>query len=144
MAEERLTGSHLIKNYQFAIYVNSQKITFSKVSGLGQEIETETITEGGINSYAHILQTGKKQSQTITFERGNSTLSDPLKQMQPGILLKKGALIIVLNPSTGKAIQKYYVEQAVVTKWQLQPLDAMSGQILIDTFEIAHNGVTRV
>lgn len=128
----------LIENYRFRVWIDNHKVSFSKVSGLSMSVETEMISEGGYNEYAHIVEAPAKSSKILRLERGVYTDNNSiLRKLRPGMYLKQGVVIAVIG-GNGKTVIKYAAENAFVTKWEIADLDAQNGQMLIDTFEIAY------
>lgn len=128
----------LILNYRFKVLINNKVVSFAKVSGLNMDIETEVLAEGGHNGSGYIIAAPAKASKTLRLQRGVLTNDNSvLKKMQPGIYLNQGIVIMMLDMK-GQTQIKYVAERALVTKWEVSELDAQSGQVLIDTFEVAY------
>lgn len=129
----------LLRNYRFRVSIDGKEAAFSKISGLSMDIDTEMIAEGGYNYGSYIAMIPMKNAKTMRMQKGvcNDQL---LIKLCPGIILTKGIVVMVLD-GNGEIVIKYATEQALVTKWELSELDATSGQILIDTFEVAYTGL---
>lgn len=128
----------LMLNYRFKVLIDNQVASFSKVSGLTMDVETEMIAEGGHNGSGYIVEVPAKASKTLRLEGGIYTNSNSLlERLRPGMYLKQGLVIMVLG-AYGTIQTKYSVERAYVTKWEVSELNAENGQVLIHTFEIAY------
>lgn len=138
MKRSDYTDRELINNYRFQVIIGKDQISFSKVEGISEVLEFDKIEEGGVNDYVHIIPTNRKQEQTLRFEKGIEADEEILMKMKPGMYLEEGFIIIVNDLA-----QAYSVESAIVTKWEVSSLDAMNGQVLIETFEVAHSGILR-
>ncbi|MCI9050464.1 MAG: phage tail protein [Lachnospiraceae bacterium] len=133
----------LVMNNRFLVYINMNKLSFAKVSGIGAEMAKEIYAEGGENHAPHVLTTPKEQLRTLRFERGlqlNSKISD---KMKPGMFIPY--IEIIVKDSKGKRpLYEYCVVGAYVTKWEVSTLDAAEGNVMIETFEVEHIGIEKV
>lgn len=128
----------LMLNYRFKVLIDNQVASFSKISGLTMDVETEMIAEGGHNASGYIVEVPAKASKTLRLEGGIYKNSNSLlERLRPGMRLKQGLVIMVLG-AYGNVQIKYSAERAYVTKWEVSELNAESGQVLIHTFEIAY------
>lgn len=130
---------NLILNYRFKVLIDNQVASFSKVSGLHMDVETEIISEGGHNGSGYIVEVPAKASKTLRMEGGiyKNSNNSLLEKLRPGMYLRQGVVIMVLGIA-GVIQAKYWTERAYVTKWEVSELNAESGQVLIHTFEIAY------
>lgn len=128
----------LMLNYRFKVLIDNQVASFSKVTGLHMDVETEMILEGGHNGFAYLVEVPTKGVRTLRLEGGIYENSNSLLQkLRPGMYLRQGIVIMVLGNS-GIIQTKYSAERAYVTKWEVSELNAESGQVLIHTLEIAY------
>ena len=132
------THKNLMLNYRFKVLIDNQVASFSKVSGLHMDVETEVISEGGHNGSGYIVEVPAKASRTLRLESGIYKNSNSLlEKLRPGMYLRQGVVIMVLG-KFGMIQTKYSAERAYVTKWEVSELNAENGQVLIHTFEIAY------
>lgn len=129
----------LLMNYRFRVLLDNQVVSFSKVSGLQAEVETELLSEGGWNGFGHIMETPVKHPKTLRMEGGISQSGNhkTLLKLRPGMYLQQGIVVMVLGAS-GDIQAQYCAEQAMVTKWELAELNAESGSVLVNVFEAAY------
>ncbi|MEG1458963.1 MAG: phage tail protein [Acetivibrio sp.] len=135
--------NRLMNNYKFQVFIGHARLSFSKVEGLAETLEFDRIEEGGVNDYVHIRQTNRKQEQTLRFSKGVKSTDQLLKVMKPGMRIEGGLLIIIKNTNSIFGMQIYTVDEPIVTRWELGALDALNGEVLVETFEISHNGIRR-
>ncbi len=129
---------NLMLNYRFKVLIDNQVASFSKISGLTMDIETEVIAEGGHNASGYIVEVPAKAAKMLRLEGGIYKSSNSLlERLRPGMFLRRGIVIMVLGQQ-GVMQTKYSAEGAYVTKWEVSELNAESGQVLIHTFEIAY------
>lgn len=128
----------LVSNYRFKVLLDNNVVSFAKVSGLNMELETEMISEGGHNGSGYILAAPTKGTKTLQMQSGVlNKANSVMDKMKPGIYLNQGLVIMMLDMQ-GKTMIKYVAERALVTKWEVSEMDALNGQVLIHTFEIAY------
>lgn len=60
----------LVKNNHFWVFIGVLKISFTKISGLEQDIDKEYIVEGGVNDAGVQLIVPKKERRILRCERG--------------------------------------------------------------------------
>ncbi|MCM1157427.1 MAG: phage tail protein [Bacteroidales bacterium] len=125
----------LTVNYRFKVWIENQEVAFSQVSGLKMETKTKVISRGGMTQI-----TAEQSAKTKTLKlqrgvyRGGKSVLDKLR---PGMYLKQGILITVLGQD-GEIAVSYAIDNALVSRWEIAELDALSGRVLIDTFEIVY------
>lgn len=145
-----------LPGYNFIVYMGSLQMNFAKISGIDNEIEVETLVEGGVNDEVHILHKNRSQGGRLIFENGVGNLKRPLdalfKASLLGAYLRLPGTILVLSADKKKAADANAVAEKVVAKvygyngalpvkWSLQDLDAQTGQILIERIELIHQGI---
>ena len=138
-------------NVNFAFRVNFYLPTgqrsdagFQSVTGLDATIETETINEGGVNHYAHVVPVRKKygplvlkrglltqdQSVLIQYIKGcfdNETIT-PLK-----------TVLIELLDEGNNTLLHWSASNVWPLSWKVGELNAMQGEVLIETLELNYN-----
>lgn len=131
-------------NYRFRVLIEKHVVSFMKVSGLNRSVETEMVPEGGYSSMAHIMEIPAKSPKTLRLEGGIYKEKDALlNRLLPGMYLEQGVVVTVLGlDGTEEAV--YVAENTFVTKWELSELNAESGQVLVNSFEIAYTNIKRM
>jgi phage tail-like protein len=140
--------------------------TFSEVSGLNAEIETEEYREGGRNSGPHKFAKWGKYPNLV-FKRGvtfNTDLWDWYYQVLYGSKapLRKHGVILLTDRGSGISaasggptslglpvvdklpVAVWFFENGLPEKMQGPALNAKSNEIAIETLEIAHERLFRV
>lgn len=131
----------LVMNNRFVVYIGMHRLSFSRISGIEDSITRETYAEGGDNNWPHIMTIPKDQVHTLRLERGlqiNSRVSNTIK---PGMFIPW--VEIIVNDDKGKPLYEYFVLGVYVTKWDIGSLDASTGNVTIEVFEIEHTGIKR-
>lgn len=142
---------------------------FTKCSGLEAKRDQEKVVEGGVNNYVHVLP-GRVSFSNIKLERGLSLsrglwdwmmqgrynfkvrrINFSIVQGAPGhnlttaiagaAGLESDTFMTVAGQGFGK-VKHWDVVDAFPVKWQMSSLDASSGKTVIETLEIAHQGLS--
>jgi phage tail-like protein len=140
--------------------------TFSEVSGLNAEVETEEYREGGRNGGPHkFVKWGKYPN--LVFKRGvtpNTDLWDWYYQALYGIgpTPRKNGIVLLTDRGGGASalaggptplglpgldklpIAVWFFDNGLPEKLQGPALNAKSNEIAVETLEIAHEGLVRV
>lgn len=115
---------------------------FTSISGLGVEMEYETVRGGGYNNTVYHLPKGVVRSKLI-LKRGLAPYSSPLMQW----CLKTGSgymfsvpmtLIVQLLDKNPKKppVMVWMIYNALPAKWEIDELDAKKSDIVFETIEI--------
>lgn len=119
--------------------------TFASCKGLSFEVEVERVREGGQNGFLHVLP-GRITYGNVTFTRAVNAQSQNLAAwfasmngaVPRGI---KAEIEVMGGPGPdAKAIATWVLSDVVPVRWSGPDLDAGSGQVAVETFEIAHGG----
>ncbi|MEF8839212.1 MAG: phage tail protein [Haloarculaceae archaeon] len=132
-------------NFRFNVEFDSL-ITggFSRVRGLGVEIETEEYEEGGVNATTHVMPR-RFSYPNVTLERG---LTDEdgfwewIERAKHGEAKRQTVRIILLD-STGEEARSWQLIEAYPVKWDGPELTGDGGRVAVETIELAHEGLRR-
>jgi phage tail-like protein len=115
---------------------------FSQITGLSSQTDVLEYPEGGQNTFVHRLPTRIKQGN-ITLKRGvvgdkvlYEWYAKSVVQAQPV------TLVISLLDYNGEAIRVWSFDRAYPVKWTGGDLNASSTEILTESLEVAHGGMT--
>lgn len=112
---------------------------FQSVNGLGMEVQTETVNEGGENLFAHRLPT-RMSYNNLVLERGyimGSALTVELNVTFSNFKFYPANVLVMLMNEDGMPIGAWNCLQAYPVRWNVSALDAQSDSVLIDTIELA-------
>lgn len=114
---------------------------FSRVSGLGREMQVATLREGGDN-LGGVNLPERVSHGNLVLERGVMTVT-PLTLMFEQVLgqFKSTYLnvVILLLDSQGRPSCGWTLTDALPVRWQTGDLDASGNSVLIDTLELAYH-----
>lgn len=144
--EERDYQSQTV-NFHFKVefgFKNSSDVKFQSVSGLDATLETETIKEGGENRFEHVLPLRRKYGPLI-LKRGllgpkDSGITAWLKgafdheEVEP-----IDSVTIKLLNDEHQPLMYWTVNNVWPRSWKMDELNAMQGEILIETLELNYN-----
>lgn len=132
-----------LTNYQFSVSINGGSYGFAKVSNIAQELEYDSIQEGGRNWSPVFFRKPRTKHDVLTLEKGVKAEKPNSKArlIQTGDVLRD---VIITVGGGEEPYLKYTFDEGIVTKIELGGLDAKGQEILIRKIEIAHTGLERV
>lgn len=132
-----------LTNHQFTVHIGTTGYGFAKVSNLVQEQEYDSILEGGRNWSPVFFRKPKSKHDILILEKGvkSQPPAPGSKQIEVGAVIKE--LIITVGAAEG-AYLNYTFDEGIVTKIELEGLNATGNEVLIRKIEIAHSGLRRM
>jgi len=129
-------------SFKFRVEIEGITVArFSEVSGLTHETETETIEEGGVNDFVHILPRRTKYPN-IVLKRGITDADEMWKWYQDVVSgkfkRKSGAIILVDVTEDTDTKWRWDFFEAYPVKWTGPELKADSNTVAFETIELAH------
>lgn len=130
-------------SFRFLVEIESiRTASFSEVSGLQIEMETETYREGGVNNFVYTFPKGIKQ-QPLVLKRGitdSYDLWDWYKEVVDGKISRKNVTVVLMD-SSGNEKKRWFFERAYPIKWTGPALKADSNTIAFESIELVHQGI---
>jgi phage tail-like protein len=114
---------------------------FTEVSGLGIQIEVDTIKEGGVNDFEHKLPKGVKYSD-ITLKAGLADM-ELWAWFYSGIhgnIQRKNGTIYLQDPS-GNTVMWWAFFGAYPIKWDGPTLNASNNTVASESLVLTHHGL---
>ncbi len=133
---------NLAKSTKFKVILNGIPLGFSKVSNISATMEFETVVEGGVNDRVHYLPKPRQSMDKLVMEYGIASGELTRTTLTAGYELTKGIIIMVMSDSGMVPTATYQANWGIVTKWEIDTLDATNSGLLIKKIEISHNGLT--
>lgn len=142
-------GPDPVPVYKFWVEIGGIVVAeFQECSGLRMERAFETVEEGGVNDYVHILP-GRNKYSNITLKNGAIYSNELWNWYQKSLqsLEEKPAdspiinFSILLRNVEGKICRRWNIQRAFPVKWEGPQLNTDSSQIAVETIEIAHHGI---
>jgi phage tail-like protein len=137
-------------SFYFKVRILFNEFAFKEVSGLSAEVETESVSEGGVNNYTHLLPKQVKHGNLV-LKRAlmPNTGAEVLwiRHMLEGDLsipVVTMPITIQLLNSEGIAIYNWICQDAYPVKWDIESLDSEKNNVLIETLEFAYTTIKRL
>lgn len=119
--------------------------SFKEVSGITMEMETEEITEGGINEFKHRVPTTSKFTNLI-LKRGIASKNSDLINWCSSILgggleiaiITKNIEVSLLDKK-GDPLKSWNFKNAWPIKWEVSELSSMNNEVLIEILEFSYS-----
>ena len=115
---------------------------FTQISGLGAELEYETVKSGGFNNQVYHLPKGVKRSG-LTLKRGLAPIASPLLQWcfqtleEPKFLTPKTMIVMLLNKNPSlPPVMVWTLYNVIPVKWEIAELDAKKSDIVIESIQV--------
>jgi phage tail-like protein len=123
--------------------------SFSEISGLESSLTTEDIREGGQNEFVHRLPTGSSQ-KNIVMKRGVVNQLSPMADWAAATIgstlatpiVTKTLVLKLLGPDH-KPKLAWNIRRAWPVRWDWGTLNSTRNEILVETIEFAHGGISR-
>lgn len=132
----------LAKRTQFKVILNGIPLGFSKVSNISATMEFETVTEGGLNDRVHYLPKPRQTMDKLVLEYGIASGELLRTTLAAGSELSMGIVIMVMPEDGLVPTATYEADWGIVTKWEIDTLDALDSGLLIKKVEISHTGLS--
>ncbi|MEL6535765.1 MAG: phage tail protein [Bacteroidota bacterium] len=120
---------------------NPLDFRFSKLSGLGQTMESETIKEGGRNTSQWKLPK-QVNAENLVLERGFIWGSALALEFNVAMTLFKfytSNVIVTLFNEEGMPVSAWLLLKAYPAKWSVSDFDASQSNLVIDHMELAYS-----
>lgn len=146
-------GFHFRVEFGF-LSSDTNDVRFQEVSGLGAEVSTEDLSEGGENRFTHRLPTRAKYANLV-LKRGLLTDSKLVNwitnaveniEANPDTEDEKPTTVNVtlLNEEHQPLADTYSFINAWPVKWSVSDFKAMDNSIVIETLELSYQYFTRI
>jgi phage tail-like protein len=120
-----------------------QRGGFARVKGIMRETKVETRREGGVNEFEHKLVTQTTYGNLI-LERG--LVDEYLWSWHQKVVegrVERRTLTIALHNEAGDEVWRWLVEKAFPVKWAATDFDAGATQVVVESVELAHQGISK-
>ena len=123
--------------------------SFQEVSGIGSEIETEDVIEGGENRYMYRLPKSVKHPKLV-FKRGIATKNSPLvkwckSDLEAGFIapIETVLLRVFLLNEDKDPIRAWDFSDVYPVKWEVDPFNSTKNEVAIEKIELSYTCSTR-
>jgi phage tail-like protein len=138
-----------IVNFHFMVQfpfdpTGTTDVSFQSVTGLDSTLETEPVKEGGENRFTHVLPVRRKYGPLV-LKRGligpnQSKLTSYLQTVFANdVFTPMDMVTIHLLDETHQSLLCWSVNNVWPLSWKLSELNAMQGEVFIETLELNYN-----
>jgi len=132
-------------NFNFLVELDGiTQAGFTDCSGFGSTTEPVEMNEGGFNSASHKF-VGRTKQNNLTLKWGltdSRELYNWYRDVVNGKIQRKNGSIIVLDLE-GQEKVRWNFREGWPTKWDGPDFTAKGNDVVIETLEIAHEGIER-
>lgn len=131
--------------FHFQVSLGSEKVEFSEVSGLTQEVQLIEYRTGASPDYSTIKMPGLHKYNNITLKKGvmdnDNKFFDWLNTVKLNTITRKDIVISLLNEEH-KPVMTWSAINAWPVKVEGPSLKASGNEVAIESIELAHEGLT--
>jgi phage tail-like protein len=124
--------------------------SFQEVSGIGSEIDTEDVVEGGENRYVYRLPKSVKHPKLV-LKRGIATINSPLVIWCKSILesdfvapIVPVPLLVFLMNEDKIPIRVWGFADAYPVKWEVEAFNSTKNEVAIEKIELSYTYSSRL
>ncbi len=129
----------------FSATLGLSDTSFQEVSGIGSEIETESVVEGGENRYIHKLPKPVKHPNMV-LKRGIAQLTSPLVVWCKAVLegdfmtqILPMPIEVYLMNENKTPVRAWSFANAYPIKWEVDPFNSTKNEVAIEKIELSYN-----
>lgn len=146
------SGEYPLPAFYFTVLLEGSYIdtSFQEVTGIGPEIETEDVVEGGENRFVHQLPKAVKHPKLV-LKRGIAKMNSPLVKWCISILesdfsapIKPKELDVMLLNEYGDPLRVWYFANAYPVHWEVDSFNSTKNEVAIETIELKYNYSNRI
>lgn len=144
---ENISNVHNNKffNYNFLVYIKRHKIGFSRVQNIQDSCQIEEIAVGGQNYSPHIAISPSNKGGRLILERGILWEDKSfVKNWKSGYYINGPIDIIAVRKDMFRLRKTFSISGGIIEKFELSDLDALDSKVVIEKFEIVHNGILKL
>ena len=151
---DALFDDHPLPAFHFAVTIGMLGLltdaAFQEVGGIGAEMGTKEVPEGGENRYVLRLPTGTKNTN-LTLKRGVASLASPLvlwckSVFEEGLAngITPQLVNVMLLDELHLPVRTWTFENAWPVKWSVAGFNAMRNEVALETIELSYTTSTRM
>lgn len=134
----------------FALTLGMQDTSFQEVTGIGSEVETEEVVEGGENRYVHRLPTSVKHPQ-LELKRGIAKMTSPLVIWCRSVfegdfiapIVPMLMTVFLLNESKAP-VRAWTFANAYPVNWEVEDFGSTKNEVAIEKITLSYNYSNRL
>jgi phage tail-like protein len=134
--------------FRFSVSLNNSRhpldSSFQEVSGIGSQMETIAVVEGGENRFVHQLPKSMK-AQRAVLKRGIAPAGSPLVVWCRSVLdgglaerIKTSTVLVSLCDAKQKPVRSWALVDAWPAQWDVEAFGAMRNEVAIEKIELCY------
>jgi phage tail-like protein len=144
----RINDTEVLSSHRYVVTVGTTMIgAFSEVTLPTLEIKTDTIEEGGLNDYVHIIAS-RRQKGVLTLKRGlvkGSVLLNWYQKMLDGDMKNAYQEVsVIVFDSMREVAEWWFFGRAFPHKWTAPQLKADQSAVAIESLELSVHDYERI
>lgn len=140
-----MTPKDPYRAFRFVIEIDGTQVGgFSDVAGLESRTETDDFREGGTNDYVHKIAKETKYPN-LTLKRGltdDAKLWEWYKDVRAGDIKRKTVSLVLLDSQRTEK-WRWTFSEAFPVKWSGSDMSASASNVLVESLELTHHGMTK-
>ena len=132
----------VLPSHNFIVEIAFVRIPFAKIRSIEIGIETEVLMEGGENRYVYSLASPNNAEKILEMERIVSFADIKHKLLRVGVVFDHMLISVLDNAKKRKKM--YVVSNVMLKKRTLSELDAMNGDVLVESLEFVYREITEI
>jgi phage tail-like protein len=127
-----------------------EETSFREVSGIGAEMQTDEVVEGGETRFVHRLPKGVKY-KPLVLKRGVGGIGSALVNwcrttMEAGLAyqIRTVPITVHLLDAESQPLRSWLFADAYPTQWEIGGFDATKSEIAIETITLSYTYSTRI
>lgn len=135
---------------EFSATAGMSDTSFQEVSGIGAEVETEDVPEGGENRYVHRLPVRVKHPKLL-LKRGIADSNSPLVIWCKSVMEEDFTKPIVPRPvhvflldEHGLPMRSWSFANAYPVKWEVDSFNSTKNEVAIEKLELSYTYSNRI
>jgi phage tail-like protein len=128
----------------------STDTSFQEVSGIDNELEVESVVEGGENRFVRQLPKGAKHSN-LSLKRGIAPLTSPLviwckSTLESGfnLTIRPLPILVFLMNEDKMPIRGWSFESAYPLKWEVESFSSTKNEVAIEKIVLSYTASMRI
>ena len=138
-------GHYPLSKYHFVVEWGGAQTAFSEVSGLSMEFAVVEHRSGNMPEHSSIKMPGLKKFSNIVLKRAvqknDKDFTNWINTVQMNTVERRDVVISLLD-ETHAPVMSWKVRNAWPCKYEVSDLHANSNEVLIETLELAHEGLS--
>ncbi len=134
----------------FSASAGQSDTSFQEVTGIGSELETEPLVEGGENRYVYSLPKSVKHPNVV-LKRGIAQITSPLVIWCRAVLeadfvtqIIPMPIMVYLMNEEKTTVRGWTFANAYPVKWEIEPFNSTKNEVAVEKIELSYTYSNRI